>query len=142
MLIFWALLLSYVGSAQSLVRAPNNRRFEGRKEEFLSANGRLRQGGWNAAASSSTNGAPAVTDDAWDPADAWHMECALTHAQSAVAEGEVPVGAVLVSPNGKVLARAHNRVAATSDVTAHAEIIAIREAAAAQGNWRLVNCTL
>ena len=61
--------------------------------------------------------------------DEWHMNCALHLASSAAAEGEVPVGAVLLAPNGTVLARAHNMVARTSDPTAHAELLAVRQAA-------------
>ena len=57
------------------------------------------------------------------------MNCALHLASSAAAEGEVPVGAVLLAPNGTVLARAHNMVARTSDPTAHAELLAVRQAA-------------
>ena len=74
--------------------------------------------------------------------DEWHMQCALHLASSAAAEGEVPVGAVLVASNGTVLSRAHNMVARSNDPTAHAELLAVRKAAALTGNWRLGGCTL
>ena len=74
--------------------------------------------------------------------DQWHMQCALHLASSAAAEGEVPVGAVLVASNGTVLSRAHNMVARSNDPTAHAELLAVRKAAALTGNWRLGGCTL
>lgn len=69
------------------------------------------------------------------------MEIALTEAACAAAEGEVPVGAVLVDGAGRELARAHNGREGLSDPTAHAEIIAIRRAAAAIGSWRLEGVT-
>ena len=71
------------------------------------------------------------------------MELALAEARLAAAAGEVPVGAVLVdSATGEVVARAHNRVEAPADPTAHAELLAIREAAAARGAKRLESCDL
>lgn len=57
------------------------------------------------------------------------------------AGGDVPVGAVLLGPDGAVLARAGNRREADADPTAHAEILAIRGAARALGTWRLEACT-
>lgn len=69
------------------------------------------------------------------------MEQALAEARQAEEEGEVPVGAVVVA-EGEVLARAHNRPVAASDPTAHAEILALRAAAARRGNYRLTGCTL
>jgi tRNA(adenine34) deaminase len=66
-----------------------------------------------------------------------HMEAALTEAQAAGARGEVPVGAVIVAPDGRVLARAGNRTRELADPTAHAEILAIRAACAAMGSERL-----
>jgi len=63
------------------------------------------------------------------------MEAALGEARAAATGGEVPVGAVLVS-DGRQLARAHNRTITDRDPTAHAEIVALREAAAALGNHR------
>ena len=70
------------------------------------------------------------------------MELALQEAQAAAACGEVPVGAVVVGPDGAVLARAGNRTEAAHDATAHAELLALREAAAARGSPRLPDCDL
>lgn len=74
--------------------------------------------------------------------DAATMRLALAQAEAAARAGEVPVGAVLVGPDGAVLARAHNLVEARRDPTAHAEMLAIREAAARLGAKRLPGCTL
>ncbi len=65
------------------------------------------------------------------------MRAALAEAAVAAAEGEVPVGAVILNPAGEVIARGHNRREAEADPTAHAEIVAIRIAARAAGDWRL-----
>jgi len=73
--------------------------------------------------------------------DAELMELALVEARQAAVEGEVPVGAVVVL-NGRVLGRGHNRPIATADPTAHAEIVALREAARAAGNYRLPGAAL
>jgi tRNA(Arg) A34 adenosine deaminase TadA len=70
------------------------------------------------------------------------MERALDEARAAAARGEVPIGAVIVGPDGAVLAAAGNRVEADSDPTAHAELLVIRAAAAALGSPRLVECDL
>ena len=70
------------------------------------------------------------------------MRQALREARSALAEGEVPVGAVVAGPDGAVLAAAHNRPRALSDPTAHAEVIALRRAGAAVRNYRLTGCVL
>ena len=70
------------------------------------------------------------------------MERALREARAAAVRGEVPVGAVIVAPGGTVLAAAGNRTEAERDPTAHAEILAIRAAAAALGSPRLVDCDL
>lgn len=70
------------------------------------------------------------------------MERALAQARSAAVRGEVPVGAVIVGPDGTVLAEAGNRTEEDRDPTAHAEILAIRAAAAALGAPRLVGCDL
>jgi len=70
------------------------------------------------------------------------MRAALAEAAVAAAAGEVPVGAVILGPAGEVVARGHNRRQADSDPTAHAEIVAIREAAAAAGDWRLEGHTM
>jgi tRNA(adenine34) deaminase len=68
--------------------------------------------------------------------DAAYMREALALAAQAAAAGEVPVGAVLVK-GGRVIGRGFNRPISTADPTAHAEIVALREAATAEGNYRL-----
>ena len=70
------------------------------------------------------------------------MALALAEAREAAARGEVPVGAVVVDPDGQVLAAAGNRVEELADPTAHAELLAIREAAMTLGVPRLVGCDL
>ena len=70
------------------------------------------------------------------------MAMALREAEEAYAEEEVPVGAIIVDSKGEVIARAHNRTIGDNDPTAHAEILAIREAAARVGNYRLPGATL
>nr|WP_122822917.1 tRNA adenosine(34) deaminase TadA [Georgenia faecalis] len=70
------------------------------------------------------------------------MGDALDAAQAAAAHGDVPVGAVVLGPDGEILGRGHNRREADDDPTAHAELLAIREAAARLGTWRLEGCTL
>jgi tRNA(adenine34) deaminase len=70
------------------------------------------------------------------------MDQALAEARAAAERGEVPIGAVIVGPDGTVLARAGNRTEADRDPTAHAELLAIRAAAAAFGAPRLVECDL
>jgi tRNA(adenine34) deaminase len=75
------------------------------------------------------------TDRAW-------MDVALLEAKEATSHGDVPVGAVIVDASGGVLARAHNRREIDADPTAHAEVLALRAAAAGRGHWRLDNCTL
>lgn len=75
-------------------------------------------------------------------ADAQAMTTALTEARAALATGDVPVGAVVVGPDGTVVGRGRNAREATGDPTAHAEMLALREAAARLGRWRLDDCTL
>ncbi|WP_083226643.1 nucleoside deaminase [Methyloligella halotolerans] len=70
------------------------------------------------------------------------MEIALEEAERAAAAGEVPVGAVIVSACGEVLSVAGNRPKAENDPTAHAELLAIREACARLGSERLIDCDL
>lgn len=70
------------------------------------------------------------------------MQEAMAEARAAEGAGEVPVGAIVVSSAGEVIARGRNRVLQDSDPTAHAEIVALRSAGAALGNYRLVGCTL
>jgi len=69
------------------------------------------------------------------------MTKALEEARTALAKGEVPVGAVIVK-EGQVIASAHNARESTNDPTAHAEMLAIRQAAARLGRWRLDDCVL
>ena len=71
-----------------------------------------------------------------------HMPQALEQARAAALRGEVPVGAVLVAPDGRVIAAAGNRTRADSDPTAHAEILAIRAACRDAGSERLPGHTL
>lgn len=66
-----------------------------------------------------------------------HMEAALAEARAAGGRGEVPVGAVVVAPDGRIVAAAGNRTRELSDPTAHAEILALRAACAAAGSERL-----
>jgi tRNA(adenine34) deaminase len=70
------------------------------------------------------------------------MAIALEEARAAAAAGDVPVGCVVLGPDGVVLARRHNEREAASDPTAHAEILALRDAAAKLGSWRLAGCTM
>jgi len=80
-------------------------------------------------------GAAAERDLIW-------MRSALVLAREAGEQGEVPVGAVVVSPAGEIVGRGHNRREAAQDPTAHAELLAIQQAAARLGSWRLVGCEL
>src|SRR5438132_5854764 len=75
------------------------------------------------------------------PGDENFMREALRHAQKANEAGEVPVGAVIVQA-GKIIARAFNQVELLKDATAHAEMLAITQAEAAMGDWRLNECDL
>lgn len=70
------------------------------------------------------------------------MVLALDEARAATHHGDVPVGAVVVGPGGGVIASRHNERELTSDPLAHAEVLALRDAAAALGTWRLDDCTL
>ena len=71
------------------------------------------------------------------------MRLALQEAELAPSTGDVPVGAVVLGPDGRtVIGRGRNEREATGDPTAHAEVLAIREAAKAVGEWRLTGCTL
>ena len=73
--------------------------------------------------------------------DGYFMREALRQAQKAYAADEVPVGAVVVR-DGKIIARAHNQVELLKDATAHAEMLALTQAEAAVGDWRLTDCDL
>ena len=70
------------------------------------------------------------------------MALALAEAARAPEHGDVPVGAVVVDARGEELARAHNRRQIDADPSAHAELLAVRYAAAQRGHWRLDDCTL
>jgi tRNA(adenine34) deaminase len=74
-------------------------------------------------------------------ADTFWMSRALELAREAPSRGEVPVGALVVRA-GHVLGEAHNRTVTDADPTAHAEVVAIRQAASVIGDWRLIDCTL
>ncbi|KRF09368.1 cytidine deaminase [Arthrobacter sp. Soil782] len=84
----------------------------------------------------SSHRAPAKRDHA-----AW-MQLALAAARHAGETADVPIGAVVVGPDGTVLGTGWNEREATGDPTAHAEVLAIRRAAAVLGAWRLADCTL
>ena len=73
--------------------------------------------------------------------DEYFMREALRQGQKAYAADEVPVGAVIVR-EGKIIARAHNQVELLKDATAHAEMLALTQAEAAVGDWRLTDCDL
>ncbi|MFD9354814.1 tRNA adenosine(34) deaminase TadA [Streptomyces sp. NPDC060031] len=70
------------------------------------------------------------------------MRLALQEAARAAAAGDVPVGAVVLGPAGELLSTGYNEREATGDPTAHAEVLALRRAAAKLGEWRLPGCTL
>ena len=70
------------------------------------------------------------------------MRVALAEADAATLHGDVPVGAVVIDADGQELARDHNRRELTADPTAHAELLALRTAAAHRGHWRLEGATL
>jgi tRNA(adenine34) deaminase len=70
------------------------------------------------------------------------MRLALEEARRSVSSGDVPVGALVISPDGDILGQAHNEREATGDPTAHAEVVALRRAADQLGKWRLDGCTL
>ncbi len=72
--------------------------------------------------------------------DAW-MQLAVEQAEEAAADGEVPVGAIVVA-QGEVVGRGRNRTEALDDPSAHAEIVALREAGQATGDWRLEEATM
>jgi tRNA(Arg) A34 adenosine deaminase TadA len=74
--------------------------------------------------------------------DLYYLRIALTEAKGAGERGEVPIGAVLVSVEGGVIARVGNRIVEMHDPTAHAEMLAIREAAKKMDNERLIGTTL
>lgn len=75
-------------------------------------------------------------------ADVEAMRVALVEARAALDHGDVPIGAVVVSASGEVLGRAHNERELRADPTAHAEVLALREAALVLSSWRLSDCSL
>jgi tRNA(adenine34) deaminase len=83
--------------------------------------------------------------------DTYFMAMALREAEKAAADGEVPTGCVIIEPPAggadhpaqcRILARAHNQTEGLTDATAHAEMLALSQAFAAKGNWRLTGCRL
>jgi tRNA(adenine34) deaminase len=70
------------------------------------------------------------------------MGVALDEARAALGHGDVPIGAVVVAADGTVVARRHNERELRNDPTAHAEVLALRDAAEATGSWRLTGTTL
>ena len=72
----------------------------------------------------------------------WAELMALALAEAELAGSDVPIGAVVVDADGQVIGRGHNEREETGDPTAHAEVLAIREAARHVGEWRLTGCTL
>ncbi|MBF4163509.1 nucleoside deaminase [Nocardioides acrostichi] len=70
------------------------------------------------------------------------MRAALDEARLALAEGDVPIGAVVVDESGEVVGRGRNVREADADPTGHAEVVALREAGRRRGEWRLTGCTL
>lgn len=84
---------------------------------------------------SSISGLHSRDDERW-------MTLALKQADLATETGDVPIGAVVVGPNNNLLSQGRNRREAANDPTAHAEILALRDAGTANGHWRLEGCTL
>ena len=74
--------------------------------------------------------------------DSYYMRLAMTQAKKAFLLDEVPVGALVVGPQGTVLSRAHNGVEKRSTQAAHAEVLAIAKAGKVLGDWRLLDCWL
>lgn len=72
----------------------------------------------------------------------WIMDNTLKIAAQAYEKGEVPVAAIIIDELGKEISSAHNLKEKKQDASAHAEIIALKEAAQKKGNWRLNNCTM
>jgi tRNA(adenine34) deaminase len=74
--------------------------------------------------------------------DQGYMKMALAEARQVAERGEVPIGAVVVSPDGQILGRSGNRPIELHDPSGHAEMLAMRQAASALGNYRLTGCTI
>jgi tRNA(adenine34) deaminase len=83
-----------------------------------------------------------LLSDPRHPLHVLHMEEALQEAEAAFAEEEVPIGAIIVHPERGIVARAHNQREQLIDPTAHAEMIALTQAAQALRSWRLEECAL
>lgn len=79
-------------------------------------------------------------ESTWDP-EGW-MGLALEEAKAALSHDDVPIGAVVVDPSGSVIARRHNEREQIGDPTAHAEVLALRDAASTTSGWRLEGHTL
>jgi tRNA(adenine34) deaminase len=75
-------------------------------------------------------------------ADVDAMRVALAEARAALDHGDVPIGACVVSAGGEIVGRGHNERELRGDPTAHAEVLALREAALVLGSWRLSDCSL
>lgn len=71
-----------------------------------------------------------------------YMQLAIDQAKEAEKQGEVPIGAVVVDPDGRVVGTGYNRRELDEDATQHAEMIAIKEACSKLGMWRLIDCSL
>ena len=84
---------------------------------------------------------PRVMSERFFPRDEYFMRLALREAELALAHDDVPIGAVVVR-DGELLAAAHNERELRQDPTAHAEILALREAASALGSWRVLDAAL
>jgi tRNA(adenine34) deaminase len=87
------------------------------------------------------DGRAVPADPVRDPWRTW-MRRALDEAARTAATGDVPVGALVLGPDGTLLATGHNEREAAGDPTAHAEVLALRAAARRLGTWRLTDCTL
>jgi tRNA(adenine34) deaminase len=83
-----------------------------------------------------------MSDDVRHQEEKTYMEHALTLARRAMGDGEVPVGAVVVTNDGVIVGEGWNRPIGNQDPTAHAEVVALRDAASRLGNYRLNECTL
>lgn len=71
-----------------------------------------------------------------------YMQLALIQAQKGLNCGEIPIGAIIVDPAGNIIGQAHNLVETNQTQTAHAEMLALTQAAKEIGDWRLQNCTI
>lgn len=121
-----------------LVSVPPLERSRERARSRVGRHGDPRHPPWVHRVTEDGTPAPDPVRDRWRSA----MRLALDEAGRAVEGGDVPVGAVVLSVDGSVLATAHNEREATGDPTGHAEILALRRAARALGEWRLPGCTL